>query len=426
MLSQLAMDVAILISTFAIIALTWRHSIGKHLQRFKKIFFKLISSKRTLMVIVLLLPLLFGLQIYNNSYRYTGKSCKQWSNYMVFKYAHHHLLGDQDLYNYHHAEHCYTYKYSPSFALFFGAFAYLPTILGLMTWMLLTGVVTYFALISLPGMGPPKPFWFLLFISSEWIVCVQGQQTNALIAAMLILAFVLLERGKELPATLLIVLTGFIKIFGFGAVLLFLFYPKKLKLALYTLGWTVLVAVLPLIVLSPADLFGIYENWYAQITGDYAKFDGMSFYSLVNATTGWNPPKTVFAVLSLGLMLAPLVQLSKWKSVVFRKMTLAAILVWVVIFNHKAESPTYIIAMMGMGIWFFSVDRKWWDHVLMWFAFLVVSILFSDFVPEWMKYDVGFVYHLKALPCLLVWMRILVDLWLVKANPQLGKSSASV
>ena len=31
-------------------------------------------------------------------------------------------------------------------------------------------------------------------------------------------------------------------------------------------------------------------------------------------------------------------------------MTLAAILVWVVIFNHKAESPTYIIAMMGIGI----------------------------------------------------------------------------
>src|SRR5262249_31302560 len=158
---------------------------------------------------------------------HTGPSCKAYSNYQVFKYAHFHLMGDQDLYSDHPDEHCFTYKYSPTFALVFGVFAGMPDWLGLVLWMLLSGIVTWLALRALPGMAPPRQFVFFLLICSEWFGSVQGQQTNVLIAMLLLLAFSLLEKDKPLPATLLIVLTGFIKLFGLAAIVLYLFYPRK-------------------------------------------------------------------------------------------------------------------------------------------------------------------------------------------------------
>jgi hypothetical protein len=173
------------------------------LQRLKAIGEKIVGSKCTLLVILLVLPVLLGLQSYHNSVNYNGSSCRQYSNYQVFKYAHFHLLSDQDLYSDHHSEHCFTFKYSPAFALFFGLFAYLPDWLGLVLWMLVSGVVTFLALRALPGVAPPKQLLFLLLIGFEWFGSVQGQQTNALIAMLLLLAFSLLERDKPLPVSVL-------------------------------------------------------------------------------------------------------------------------------------------------------------------------------------------------------------------------------
>jgi hypothetical protein len=173
----------------------------------------------------------------------------------------------------------------------------------------------------------------------------------------------------------------------------------------------VLLAVLPLLVVSPSELLGIYEAWYGQVLGDYSAFKGMSLYSLIEVLSGWDPPKQVFIVVSLLLMLAPLVQVQKWKELWFRELVLAAILIWVVIFNHKAESQTYVIAMVGIVLWYFVLPRRWWDTVLLVVAFAFISVLFSDLVPRWIKNDIGFGYHLKALPCAVLWVRVVVDMW---------------
>lgn len=392
--------------------------------RMRKSILGLGSSKWTLLVILIALPIILGLQSYYNSVNYTGTSCRHYSNYQVFKYAHFHLLSDQDLYSDHLTEHCFTFKYSPAFAMLFGALAYLPDWLGLVFWMLLSGVVSYFAIRALPGMAPPRQFLFFLFIFMEWLGSVQGQQTNALIAMLLLMAFSLLERNKPLLATLLIVATGFIKIFGFGAMLIFLFYPQKWKLALYSLAWSVLFAVLPLLVLSPNELWGIYESWYSQVLGDYAQYKGMSIYSLIERLSGWAPPKQLFMVGSLALMVAPLIQQRKWQYLWFRKTILAAILIWVVVFNHKAESHTYIIAMAGIGFWYFAAPRKWGDTALLLFALAGVSLLYSDIVPRPLKGEFPFEYHVKALPSAVLWLRVVIDLWIRRGeDPPKQKSS---
>jgi hypothetical protein len=385
--------------------------------RLHDIFSKFVGSRIPLLAILIALPVILGLQSYYNSVNYKGASCRHYSNYQVFKYAHYHLLSDQDLYSDHLKEHCFTFKYSPSFALFFGLFAYLPDWMGLVLWMLLSGIVSYFAIRSLPGMAPPKQFLFFLFIFFEWLGSVQGQQTNALIAMLLLSAFSLLERNKPLPATLLIVLTGFIKIFGFGAILLLIFYPQKWKLAVYTMVWSLILAVLPLVVISPDELWGIYESWYSQVLGDFSQYKGMSIYSLVEKLSGWAPPKQFWMMGSLILMIAPLIQLKKWKELWFRKFVLSAILIWVVVFNHKAESHTYVIAMVGIGFWYFAVPRKWFDTGLIIFALAGISLLYSDIVPRSWKGEFPFDFHVKALPSAVLWLRVVLDLWVYRNQP---------
>ncbi len=370
--------------------------------------------KYSMLVILIGLATFASIQTYYNSLHHSGKHCKQIETLHIFKFSYIHLIEGKNLYADHLEDHCYTYKYSPAFAVFFGIFNLLPDLPALWLWLMVTVVVTFWALRSLPGVAPPRQFLFLVFISFEGLLCLQAQQTNLLLASLLLLGLIFLEKNKYLPATLCIVLTGFIKLFGFGAFLLFLFYPEKWKLALYTLGWMVLLAIVPLVVVSPDHLWQVYQDWYSQIMSDHSKYAGMSFYGMLGAMTGTEPSKTILLGISLGLLFITVAQYKKWKELWFRQLTLASLLVWMVIFNHKAESPSYVIAMVGMALWFFSLPRKWPDIVLFLYAFTGVSLFFSDLVPWPIRDAYFYPYHLKALPCSILWIRILVDMWVVR------------
>ena len=56
-----------------------------------------------------------------------------------------------------------------------------------------------------------------------------------------------------------------------------------------------------------------------------------------------------WVVVALGALVFqfPLARMEMYKPYTFRLLTLSSVLIWVVIFNHKAESPTFIIAMTG-------------------------------------------------------------------------------
>jgi hypothetical protein len=232
----------------------------------------------------------------------------------------------------------------------------------------------------------------------------------------LLLAFAFLEKRSYAIASLLIVLTAFIKIFGLAAMLLYLFYPKKERLVAYTVLWTLILAGIPLMVISLDQLSFVYEAWYNQITHDYAKYAGMSFYSFTRKLSGLEVNKTLVLGASFLVLVSPLIQTKKWRELWFRKLTLASLLIWVVIFNHKAESPSYAIAMIGITFWYFSVPRKHGDTVLLLSAIFIVSILFSDLTPRLFRNNYSYPYHLKVLPTTLIWIRIVVEMWQKKAE----------
>jgi hypothetical protein len=382
------------------------------------------KGRFTLLVVLIGLGIFACIQAYVNSRIQDGASCAGINTYVLFTASHRHLLDGENLYSYYPDEHCFTFKYSPAFALFFGLFTYLPQGVGLWLWLMVTVGVTYAAMRSLPGMEPGKHLLFFAFASFECLLCLQTQQTNALLVSMLLLAFAYLERGRELPATLLIVITGFIKLFGLGAMVLYLFYPRKARLTLYTLLWLVVLALVPLVVVSPAELWGIYGEWKTQILGDHEKYAGMSLYGMLGAVSGKEPPKTLLLGMSLVVMLLPLIQWKKARQPWFRQSLLAALLIWMVIFNHKAESPSYVIAMMGVALWFFSGPRRWWDILLLLAVFAGVSLLFSDIIPRSFRKAYAYPYHLKALPCFLAWLRVIIELWWRPGNAFPGAAPA--
>lgn len=385
-------------------------------------FQAILGHRFTLPVLLGCLPVLLGTLVYFNSVDYQGSGCPQDNVYQIFKYSHVHLLSDQDLYSSHEDEHCYTYKYSPAFALVFGAFANLPDFAGIVFWLLLSGLVSYLAISKLELPSRTKEFLFFLIIAFEWIGSLQQQQTNVLIAMLLILAFVLLEKRSYALATLLIVATGFIKIFGLGAILLYLFYPKKEKLVAYSILWVWVLALIPLVVLNGDQLYFVYDSWLHQITHDYAKYSGMSFYSFTSKLTGIEISKPITLAISFLILLSPLVQINKWQSERFRKLSLAALLIWVVIFNHKAESPSYVIAFIGIALWYYSSHRKTSDTILLLFSIFVGAILYTELTPRWFRQEYSFPYHLKALPCTIVWLKIIAEMWLKKPEELLEVS----
>lgn len=375
-----------------------------------KFFSTLGSSPKTLAVLLITIPILLSFQSYMISVNQPDGARKHYNTYQIFKSAHEHLFTDQDLYSPHEEEHAYTYKYSPTFALVFGAFAKLPDHVGLTLWLLLSGLITLAALRMLPTLSTQKRLLFFLVIALDWISSTQGQQTNVLVAMLLLIAFASLEKDKPWLASLAIVSTLFIKVFGIAAVIFYLFYPKKVKLVGYTFLWIAVFAVAPFLVLDWQSVLGIYQDWIGQMAGDHRQYSGMSIYGLIGNWSGWTPPKVPLLAFGLLTLLSPLAQFGKWKSVEFRQLMLASLLIWVVIFNHKAESPSFIIAMTGIALWFFTAQRGWMDKGLLLFALLMLSVLFTDLVPRPWR-DFAFQHHLKVIPAVVLWIRVVLELW---------------
>ena len=169
---------------------------------------------------------------------------KHYNNFVIFRFSFIHLINYQDLYILHPQDQYDLFKYSPTFALLMFPFAYLPEGIGLVLWNLFNALMLFIAIRKVPVLSQKVSVFVLWFILQETLTGLQSAQTNPLIAALLILAYTSFENKKVIWASLFIVLTVYIKIFGVVAFLMFFLYPDKLKFILYTILWTVLLALL--------------------------------------------------------------------------------------------------------------------------------------------------------------------------------------
>lgn len=330
----------------------------------------------------------------------------QYNNYIIFKQSSSHLAENKDLYQLYPDEQWDLYKYSPTFSLLFGGLAILPDYIGLFLWNLINALPLLLAIRYLPGLTNQKKNLVLLFIIAELITSLQNSQSNALLAGLIILAFGLLERRKYLLATLCIVITIYTKIFGIVAFSLFLFYPQKWRLLIYTVTWLIVFFCLPLLTVTFHQLTFLYKSWYLLLINDHSVSNGLSVMNWLKVWFNITVSKNAILLGGAILFSIPFLRIKEYNSYSFRLLSLSSLLIWVIIFNHMAESPTFIIAISGTAIWYFAqngVSKT--DTILIIAAFIFTSLSVSDVFPSIIRNSIFTRYVVKVVPCILIWFK---------------------
>ncbi|RLE04922.1 MAG: DUF2029 domain-containing protein [Bacteroidetes bacterium] len=379
-----------------------------------------ILSHRTFIVI---LYVLFAMGASTQSILLSPKTNQEevieytkYNNYVIFSQSYHHLKNNQDLYIAYPDEHWDLFKYTPTFSVFFGFFTLFPDWLGLNLWNLLNALVLLSAVYYLQRINNIQKGWMLLIVLLEFMGSMMGEQSNALIAGLLIFSFGLLENKKLLIASLCIVLTVVIKLFGVVGFALFLFYPQKWKLALYSLGWTLIMLLIPFIYIDYEQYLSLFSSYGNMLTSDPIISNGFSVMGWLNSWFSLNVSSLLVVLTGAGVFLLPLARIRAYKYFSFRYLTLASVLLWIVIFNHKAESPTYIIAMTGVALWFIEGEKSPINIVLLVLALVLTSLSSTDIFPTYLRTDFIQPYAIKAFPCILIWMKIIYDMMLIKTD----------
>lgn len=375
---------------------------------------KLLNRFPAVVALYIILALFAGSQSYLlvNTYepgQVAGYKPTKYNNYVVFRYAHLHQVDGKDLYAAHPSDHWDLYKYSPSFATFFGLFAWLPDWAGLTLWNLLNVIVFLLAIYTLPGLETRAKVLILLCASVEAMTSLQNSQSNLLMAGLLIMGFSQFEKGRNHIAVLMIVLTFFIKLFGIAALILMIFYPDKRKTMLAASGWFLLILLLPLPITGIGPLIESYRHYLMMLQDDQSVSYGISVMGIIKSWFGLEVHKNLMVLAGFLVLCSPLALLKKYKSYSFRIWFFASLLLWMVLFNHKAESPTFIIAIAGVMLWFFSQPFKWENLVLLVLVLVFSSLSPTDLFPSGIRDNFIDRYAIKAVPCLLVWIRIIFD-----------------
>ncbi|MEP7380668.1 MAG: glycosyltransferase family 87 protein [Gemmatimonadota bacterium] len=342
-------------------------------------------------------------------------------NFEIFRRSFRHLAAGRDLYVAYPDEQVDLFKYSPTFALLFLPFATLPTLLALALWDGLNVGLLWFSMRCLLPRRDAQIALAIMYL--EIVRTTQRAQSNALVTALMVLAFVWLEERQQVVAVFAIVVGTSVKLFPALAIIPAIFHPRRARLALVALVGGVVALLLPLVVTSPAELLAQYRSWgalerldaFAGPTGGAGGlYGGVMHWVRLAFHVTW--PNLPIQLAGLAVLLAPLARVDQWELPLFRLRLLASILLFCTIFNHQVESPSFVIAMAGTAIWFVSSERRGVDVALLAVVLVIVSLGTNDVMPDAIR-DPIIRYKLKTLPVFALWIVVQSELFGLRRGP---------
>lgn len=382
-----------------------------------------ISRPGVVISLCLLLALAASLQAWFNGPKVFvegGPEYTHYNNYVIFKESFYHLRQGRDLYLLYPESHWDLFKYTPTFAALFGALAWLPDVAGLSLWNLLNALVLLLAVYNLPRISPRQKGLILAVCLIELMTSMQSHQSNAMIAGLLILAFGSLEKSRYSLAALCIVCSVYIKLFGIVGAALFIFYPQQWRLVLYSFAWAAALFAIPLLFIDFEAYLVQLDSYRRMLSWDHSVSYGFSVMGWLQAWFGIHADKLWVVLLGAAGFMAPLFKIRAYRDFHFRMLLLASALLWVVIFNHKAESPTFVIAMAGAALWFVMSKKSALNVALFIFAFVFTSLSPTDIFPRFLREAVVTPYALKAVPCIFIWFKVVYDMLVWKEAESLS------
>lgn len=342
------------------------------------------------------------------------------NNFLIFKNAFWHVSEQKNLYAAYPQEYEDLYFYGPVFSFVVAPFAVLPAWIGVIFWVLFNAFFLFFAIRQLPL--PEREIKTIFLISAiEFMTSSHNVQVNPMIAAWIILSYTFVKKEKDFWATFFIALGFLTKIFGITGILFYLFSKHKLKFTGSFLFWLAVLFLLPMVISSPAYITQTYIEWFHALVGKNLhiinihqdNMQDLTVTGIIRRTFNYYELSNLTVLIPAAILLAlPLLRFKLYSNTIFQLYYLCIALISVVIFSTTAESATYVIAMVGVGIWYaVNMQKKnTINSAILIFALFTTSLASTDLVPQIIKNDIVRRYALKALPCFIVWLILIYNL----------------
>ena len=343
-----------------------------------------------------------------------SRGVENFNNYLLYRFVYTHIRHFQNLYvGSPFIE--YDNHYGPFFGLVIAPFAYFNMYIGCFLWCIANAWVLYYSIKRLP-ISFEKKMAVLLIGAVEMMTATHNVQFNPMLTGWIVLSFVLVEEENDFWATFFIAAGFLVKLYGIAGLTFFLFSKNKLKFFLSFLFWMAILFCLPMLISTPAYIIQCYKDWYQSLSDKNQQNIAQSIGGGMQDISLMGLIRRIFLIRNLSyalvllpnavLYIIPMFRWNQYKELSFRLIYLAAALIGVVILSSSAESPTYTIAVTGVGIWYIAQTGtpKEWINWLLGFVIVFTSLSSTDLFPFFIKEHFIVAYSIKALPCSIVWV----------------------
>ena len=313
------------------------------------------------------------------------------ATFPIFRQSFAHLAAESNLYARYPEEQGREvrdiFKYSPSAAMVLAPLSLMPFLAGLLAWTLANALGVYAAVRRLmPGR---EGLLAMVIVYPSLIAAVQSTSSNGLIAALIVGAFVALEASQAWRAGAAIATATLMKLFPAAILPMALLRPGRWRVVGVIVACFAMLLAAPLLVSSFDGLAEQYRSWGAVLLADEQDLSfARSIMVVMREVSGLQIENWLVQGLATLILVTPLLfRRDQWNDAGFRKSFLASLLVYVVIFNHQSENASYVIASIGLAIWFLGTERTAARWVL-----LIACMAGLEAVPYflvwlWMQYD---------------------------------------
>ena len=340
----------------------------------------------------------------------------KYNNYLIFEGVFNHTLKPLPLFVPYPEEYGDMNHYGVFFSAIIAPFALLPSGLGCALWILANVAFLYWAIRQLP-LSKSVLIGILLIAAHDMYTATAMQQFNISVIALLVAAFVFVEKGKSHWATLFIVIGTLTKLYGIVGLAFFFFAKDKKRFIGSALLWLGLLFCLPMLYSSPEYVLSQYHDWYISLSQKNGENMDTSHYNLQNLSflgflqrTGIYNNNLVVIAIALLLFALPYLRIAQYKHLRFRLMFLASVSMFLCLFSTGTENSTYVVAYVGIGIWFMTSPNRnnSLKITLLVLAFLASLSPTDLFKPLKEPYIIR--YSLRSVPVMLIWLTLIWEM----------------
>lgn len=239
---------------------------------------------------------------------------------------------------------------------------------------------------------------------------------------MMVGSLVMIEKRKEGWAAFFIIVGTFAKIYGIIGLALFFFVKRKWRFIFYLILWSAVALLIPLLFVSPQYLFTQYSTWIFDLSAkntlnQFSFLQNISFVGTIRKISASASYSDLCIIIpAILLFCSTYLRLRQFKNLGFRMMTLGSLMIFVVIFSSGSENSGYIIAAIGVGLWWVALPRR---GTLAWTLLTMVMIaslsrnLFPDSIYR--PYIIG--YALRSIPYTAIWLHAIWQMWRTDFTP---------